>query len=47
MSVTLTPELRRLLRIAAAEADLTTPQWCQLIVSEAAARTVQRLHDRK
>lgn len=44
MSVTVTNELRRKLRIAAARADLEVPEWCRLIIAEAAARTVQRVY---
>lgn len=44
ISVTVSNELRRKLRIAAARADLEVPEWCKLIVSTAAARTVRKLY---
>jgi len=44
ISITIDVELRKKLRIAAARADLEVPEWCKLIVTEAASRTVKRLY---
>lgn len=44
MSVTISTDLRRKLRIAAARADLEVPEWCKLIVAEAASRIVRKLY---
>lgn len=44
ISVTVSKDLRRKLRIAAARADLEVPEWCKLVVSEAASRIVRKLY---
>lgn len=44
MSVSVTTELRKKIRIAAARADLEIGEWCKLIVAEAARRRVKKLY---
>ena len=44
LSITITPELRKKIRIAAARADMEIGEWCKFIISEAAKRRVAKLY---
>lgn len=44
VSVTVTPELRKKIRIAAARADLEIGEWCKLVILTAASKTVAKLY---
>lgn len=42
MSVTLKPKTARLVRTAAALADLEVSEWCRVVIAQAAAKTVDK-----
>jgi hypothetical protein len=44
MSVTLPAKLRRLIRIAAARADLEIGEWCKVVLTEAADRAYKKYY---
>lgn len=44
MSVTLPAKLRRLIRIAAARADLEIGEWCKVVLEEAAERSYKKYY---
>jgi hypothetical protein len=44
MSVTLPMRLRKLIRIAAARADLEIGDWCKVVLTEAADRTYRKYY---
>lgn len=44
MSVTLPAKLRKLVRIAAAKADLEVGEWCKVVLTEAANRTYRKYY---
>lgn len=44
LSITITPELRRAIRIASARADLEPGEWAKAVLTAAARKTVAKLY---
>ena len=44
LSISIEPDLRRKIRIAAARADLEIGEWCKAVLSAAAKKTVEKLY---
>jgi hypothetical protein len=44
LSITISPSLRKAIRIASARADLEPGEWCRAILETASKRTVEKLY---